>query len=218
MSMRATVLQTLLDGAFICPVAYPRGEYEHLLDATERLEIDAWFNEIGRRLARIGEDGAFFCAPLVIDASNMASVRENLRSFRDVHGPYVQMINFIRESQDEFLCSAGEVIQLAELETAVNESSTLESQLRALLGVISGSNARNSNRDFLKRLLEHLKTAGYLVVANPQTETYQVTGKIDHLHAVLQFIVENEPAIEKRPIEEETGDLLTAETSEDDQE
>lgn len=216
MTTRSTVLQALLDGSFICPVAFSQGEYEHLLDAQAQQEVDAWLNEIGKRLARVGDAGAFFCAPLAVDASNMTAVRESLRSFRDVYGPYVQMINFIREAQDAFLCSAGEYIQLAAMETAVNDSSTLESQLRALLGVITGSNARNSNRDFLKRLLEHLKSAGYLVVANAQSETYQVTGKIDHLHAVLQYIIENEPAIAQKPTEDESqDDLLIADALED---
>jgi hypothetical protein len=44
-------------------------------------------------------------------------------------------------------------------------------------------------------MLETMREAGYLVLANAQNETYRVTGKIDHLHAVLEFIIEQEPIV-----------------------
>ena len=76
--------------------------------------------------------------------------------------------------------------------------------------MISGSSLKNTNRDFLKRMLEHLKSAGYLVISNPQNETYRVTGRIDHLHAVLEFIAEQQPVIAESPEEAaQTEDLVT---------
>ncbi|MNV90652.1 hypothetical protein D3C71_1850600 [compost metagenome] len=80
---------------------------------------------------------------------------------------------------------------LYELEKAVSQSSVLETQLKSLLGVISNAAQRSSNHENLRRLLEHLMRDGYVMLANKDTGAYQVTGKVDQLYAVLQFLDEN---------------------------
>lgn len=207
--MQSQTLNALLAGQFICPIAFEQ-EFEDLQDPVTRDEIEQWLAKIDRRLARIGEEGAFFVAPMQIMAQHTTKVREDLKDFRDTYGPMVSMLNLIRVSKEGFTCSPGDFVQLAEIERGINESPTLEMQLRALVGVIDGSSLKNTNRDFLKRMLEHLKRAGYLVISNPQNETYRVTGKIDHLHAVLDFIAEQKPVIAESPEDTaQTEDMVT---------
>lgn len=207
--MQSQTLNALLAGQFICPIAFEQA-FEDLQDPVTRDEIEQWLARIDRRLARLGEDGAFFVAPMQIMAPHTAKVRDDLKDFRDTYGPMVSMLNLIRVSKDGFTCSPGDFVQLAEIERGINESPTLEMQLRALVGVIDGSSLKNTNRDFLKRMLEHLRRAGYLVISNPQNETYRVTGKIDHLHAVLDFIAEQKPVIAESPEDAaQTEDLVT---------
>ena len=59
--MNARVLKLLLAGEYICPVRY-RMEFELLGDTAEREEVDAWLLSLGMRLARLGDEGAFFLA------------------------------------------------------------------------------------------------------------------------------------------------------------
>ncbi|RFP76140.1 hypothetical protein DY262_20400 [Hydrogenophaga borbori] len=54
---------------------------------------------------------------------------------------------------------------------------------------------RLSNNELLRKMLDRLRAEGYLVVSNASTETYQITGKVDHLHAVMQYLVENVPEL-----------------------
>lgn len=192
--MKHQTLSTLLGGHFVCPVAFP-AEYEDLLPPQNQAEVEEWLSKLDRRLARLGEDGAFYVAPLQVQAQHAAKVRDDMRGFRDTYGPLVSMLNLIRVAKEGFACTPGDYIQLAELEQAVNESETIAAQLRGLIGIITNSAARLTNREVLKRLLEHLRSAGYLVVANATNETYRVTGKVDHLHMVLEFIAEQQPAI-----------------------
>lgn len=187
--MYATTLNLLLEGAYICPVAFAQA-YEQLDDPAVAGEIDETLGRLNMRLARVNEDGAFFMAPAVLQAQHTARVREELLRFRDVYGPAVRMLNLMRLAKDDLGLRMGETVQLAELEQAINNSSSLESQLRGLHGVVSGTVARNSNRDFLKKLLENLRWDGFLVLSNAQTETYRVTGKIEQIHSVLEFIAE----------------------------
>ena len=209
--MQAPVLHKLLAGEYICPIAFPP-EYEQLQDDAVRTDVEAWLDQLGMRLARLGDDGAFFMAPAQLQPAQLNRVKDELLRFRDVYGPWIRMLNLIRLAKEGFHCVMGDYVQVAELETAINESSTLEGQLRQLHGVIANAAARHSNREFLKRLLEHLKADGLLVLVNPQSETYRVTGKIDQLHAVLEFIAEHEAvmtfSVDDQLQDAETMDLL----------
>ena len=189
--MNAGVLRLLWAGEYICPVRYPL-EYEILSDATEQEEVGAWLLHANLRLARLGEEGAFFMAPDVIGAADITRIKGEFAKFRDTYGPAVLLLDFIRQSDvGARLLVPGEYIVLYELEKAVSQSSVLETQLKSLLGVISNAAQRNSNHENLRRLLEHLMRDGYVVMANKDTGAYQVTGKIDQLYAVLQFLDEN---------------------------
>jgi Mg2+ and Co2+ transporter CorA len=196
----SNVRKLLMKGQFICPVTF-ESEYLWLCNPQNHLQVNAWLEAIDMQLARVHADGAFFCAPLTIESSDANKVRDDLKHFRDTYEPMVRMFNLVREAKHELVLVPGAFIQLAELEQAVNESPILESQLRAMVGLINKVSSRFSNREMLKRMLETMKDDGYLVLANVQNETYRVTGKIDHLHAVLEFIVEHTPIAEERPPE-----------------
>jgi hypothetical protein len=164
------------------------------------------------RLARLGEEGAFFMAPDVIGAADVTRIRNELKDFRDTYGPAVLLLDFIRQSDvGGKLLVPGEYVVLHELERAVSQSSVLETQLKGLVNVISSAAMRNSNHENLRRLLDHLQRDGYVMLANRESGAYQVTGKIDQLYSVLQFLDENKvvPDQEIDDLEEATqADLL----------
>lgn len=189
--MNAGVLRLLWAGEYICPVRYPV-EYEILEDTEVREKVGQWLLEANMRLARVGDEGAFFMAPDVIGAADITRIKGELSRFRDTYGPAVLLLDFIRQSDvGGKLLVPGEYVVLYELEKTVSQSSVLETQLKSLLAVISNAAQRNGNHENLRRLLEHLMRDGYVVLANKDTGAYQVTGKIDQLYAVLQFLDEN---------------------------
>ena len=209
--MNASVLKLLLAGEYICSIRY-RNEFDLLADPQEREETQAWLLAVNMRLARLGEEGAFFMAPDVIGAADVTRIRNELKDFRDTYGPAVLLLDFIRQSDvGGKLLVPGEYVVLHELERAVSQSSVLETQLKGLVNVISSAAMRNSNHENLRRLLDHLQRDGYVVLANRESGAYQVTGKIDQLYSVLQFLDENKvvPEQEIEDLEEATqADLL----------
>lgn len=189
--MNAKVLKLLLAGEYICPVRY-RTEFELLADATEREEVDAWLLSLGMRLARLGDEGAFFLAYDYIGPKEITQVKNELLKFRDEYGPAVLLLDFIRQADaGRVQLSPGEYLVLYQLEAAVSQSSMLETQLKGLLSVITNAAMRNTNHENLRRLLDHLARDGYVVLANKDTGAYQVTGKVEQLYSVLQFLDEN---------------------------
>lgn len=218
--MIANLLQNLLAGQYICPVAF-QDDFDKLEKASVRSEVNAWLAKLDMRLARLSDTGAYFMARSVIAAQHCSAVKEDLLKYRDVYGPILLMLNHIRQAKTEGLeFSPGERIQIAELETGIIENASLAAQLRQLYGVIKGITRDATNRTYLKRMMEHLREDGFVVLSNAQTESYQFTGKIDHIHAVLEFISEHEAIVglevDDQAHDGDTGDLFaTAELSHD---
>lgn len=189
--MNTKALKLLLAGEYICPVRY-RLEFELLEDSAEREEVDTWLMALGMRLARIEDEGAFFLSFDHIGQKEITQVKNELLKFRDEYGPAVLLLDFIRQTDlSRVQLSPGEYIALYELEATVSQSSTLEVALKGLLGYITNAAMRNTNHENLRKLLDHLAKDGYMMLANKDSGTYQVTGKIEQLYAVLQFLDDN---------------------------
>lgn len=196
--MNPSTLQLLLAGEYICEYTHADA-FRALESEEERDAADAWLRKLGMRLARIGEAGAWFMAPELVTDKVATKLRGELREFRDTYGPALLMLDFIRQSNGErALCAPGERIQLVALETQVSTSTTLAAQLRDLvLGTILGGSQRYSDRENLRKLMEHLAKDGYTVLADRATETWQITGKVEQLYAVLTFLDENKVIAEE---------------------
>ncbi len=188
--MRSQTLRCLLDGNYICEYAFPQ-EYVYLTSDNNETFVNEWLSAIDMRLARVGDDGAFFMAPQALSTDDNARIREEFLRFRDVYGPAIRMLQVIRNAKDEFSLNPGEYIQHAELVQRINEIAALAEQLRSLVGVIRETDARYTNAELVKRLLEHLRKDGYLVIVDAATEMYRSTGKVMQLTQVLRFLGEN---------------------------
>lgn len=190
--MNPQTLELLLAGEYLCEYRYPDA-WQTLQDLTEREAVDGWLRRLGMRLVLVGDTGAFFMAPEGVTEKVAAKLRGELREFRDTYGPALLMLDFIRQTNGEMaLCSPGERIQLVALESHVTNSTTLAAQLRDLVqNTIRGGSARFTDRENLRKLMDHLASDGYVTLADRATETYQVTGKVEQLYAVLTFLDEN---------------------------
>jgi hypothetical protein len=190
--MNPQTLELLLKGEYVCEYAHPDA-WRSLENPADREAVDAWLRRLGMRLARVGDTGAFFMAPETVNEKVSAKLRAELREFRDTYGPALQMLDFIRQVNGEMaLCAPGERIQLVNLESQVTNSTTLAAQLRDLVqNTVHGASTRFTDRENLRKLMDHLASDGYVILADRATETYQVTGKVEQLYAVLTFLDEN---------------------------
>lgn len=207
--MNAKALRLLLEGAYICSIRY-RDEFTALEDTAEQDEVNDWLAKVNMRLARLGETGAFFMAPVFIGAREVNQVKAELLSFRDKYGPHIQMLDLIRQAgQDIIILAPGEYIARYSLEEAVSQSTILEGQLKSLIGGAAQSYSVLAN---LQKLLDNLTKDGYLILVNKDTGTYQVTGKIEQIYAVLQFLSDHraipDSEVDDQTPESDEGDLV----------
>lgn len=214
--MSAHLNKLLLAGEYVCNVRYP-AEFASMQDTETCTKVTEFLGQMDMRLARIGAEGAFFMAPNFIGLKDQAQIKSDVAKFRDVYGPQVLMIEYIRSCSGGALTLVpGEFIAMWDLEEAVSTSTMMAAKLRSLVSVIHKAATRNGDRENLQRLIDHLVKDGYLVLSSKEQSSYQVTGKIDQLHAVLAFLDENK-LIADQEIDDtsETGDLFGNESDDE---
>lgn len=189
--MRKATLEALLGGQFICPIMFPV-EYEDLSETHEA--VSQWLQPLGKRLARIGNDGAFYMAPDMIGVEDVKRVRKEMQDYRDIYGPAIRALGLIRQCDaDDLTLTPGDYISAGAIETAINANPALESHLNGIGGFIRRFVLRNSIRDRVDAVLQHLADEGFLKLIDKDRSSYRVTGRIEQLWAVIEFIAENEP-------------------------
>ncbi|WP_295433251.1 hypothetical protein [uncultured Thiodictyon sp.] len=182
-------LTLLLGGEFICAIRYPDA-WRFLEDESQRQDAAAFLARLGRRLARTRQGGAWFAAYIQVGAEERRAMREGFadikHNLRFLVGFFVHLMQALR--QDQFL-APGSLIESNRLIAAIDENPNLRIELQALAGLGKGPTGDGTLRGTLERLLKKLTDDGYLMLANPEREIYEVTGKIEYLQEVVDFLM-----------------------------
>jgi len=207
MSKLASTLKSLLAGEFICPVAHPAG-YDLLCEEEHRAAAEAWVEQLGFRLVRLSDDGAFFLAPEVADTEARAAVRESLRNVRSTLWPIVPVLEAIRQAQgqDSHL-QPGLTLWESELAERVRLTPALEQQVMEL--ALPGMRLDANSNDRISRMLEFLVKERYAMPVPNDSRGYKLTGKIEFLYAVLEVISENTELISDASVVDQEQMRLT---------
>lgn len=200
--MLERTLTLLLAGEFICGVRYPDA-WRFLEDEGRRQEVDAFLRKLRRRLTRTRHGGAWFAAYVEIGKDERRAMREGFadikHNLRLLVGFFVHVMQALR--QDQFL-APGSIIEANRLMAAIDQNPNLRGELQALAGLGKGPTGDGTLRGTLERLLKKLRDEGYLLLANPEREIYEVTGKIEYLQEVVDFLMAHQSIPDE--VEEET--------------
>jgi hypothetical protein len=196
-------LTLLLAGEFVCAVRYPDA-WRFLEDDAQRQDAETFLARLGRRLARTRQGGAWFAAYIQVGADERRAMREQFadikHNLRFLVGFFVHVMQALR--QDQFL-APGSIIESNRLIAAIDENPNLRSELQTLAALGKGPTGDGKLSSTLERLLKKLRDDGYLVLANPEREIYEVTGKIEYLQEVVDFLMAHQSIPDEIP--EETG-------------
>jgi hypothetical protein len=199
-------LTLLLSGEFVCAVRYPDA-WRFLEDEAQRREAEAYLQRLGRRLARTRQGGAWFAAYREVGAEERRQIRDGFaeikHNLRFLVGYFVHVMQALR--QDQFL-APGSLIETNRLMAAIDENPSLRGELQALASLGKGPTGDGSLRQTLERLLKRLTDDGYLVLANPEREIYEVTGKVEYLQEVVDFLMTHQSIPDEVPEGEAASD------------
>lgn len=189
------IIHSLLAGQFICQFRHP-GLYEFLQDEDERNRVTQWVEAVGYRLSRLGEQGAFFLSCGAIDADRRAGIRKQFKDIKTEQWPRMQFLMTAQHAlENDLLLTPGSLIELPYLVDKISNSPKLTDDFRAVLPYLNGARVSTSLHDNLKRTLDGMCSDGYLTVRNAEREIYMVTGKINYLHQVIEFLLDHEPSV-----------------------
>lgn len=212
MSKLESALKQLAKGAFVCETRYS-DEYEALSSPEGRRKADEWLGAIGYRLARLSDDGAFFMAHSVVTTEMRAGFRDELKNVRSKLEPIVKFLETIRQAQGRNpQIHAGDMLWESELIESIRNSPTLEARVTDMRD-ISGARVGESLNDRVRRMLTQMETDGYVVEKMSATlKGYRITGKIDYLYQLIDFIAANTQALTDEGVDDQMGEQLRIES------
>jgi hypothetical protein len=197
-------MSLLLSGEFVCEVRYPDA-YRFLATDAHQKDANAYLARIGRTLAATEQSGAWYAA---YDRIN----QEEKRAIKDEFTQIKQKIRFLveffvksmRATSQEVFYSRGDKIEAHALMAAIDGNPGLRAEFQALGTVGRGGATDGKMKGSLDRQLNFLVDSGYLIVSNAEREIYQVTGKIEYLTEVVQFLMTTDNIPEDMGDEQDT--------------
>ncbi|XZG69061.1 hypothetical protein ACTSKR_10395 [Chitinibacteraceae bacterium HSL-7] len=179
----------LLSGEFICEIRYPE-PFRYLADDASQKDCNAYLARIGRTLACTELGGSWY-------ASYAAMGDDERRFIKTEFTKMWQRTRFLvdffgkamRASNKEEYYSRGDKIEFHALMAAVDGNPGLRAEFQNLSRLTGGSTSDGKLRSLLTNCFKELVSDGYLVVANAEREIYQVTGKIEYLTEVAQYLM-----------------------------
>jgi len=182
-------MSLLLSGEFVCPVRYPDA-YSYLSEEEHRRDADAYLARIGRKLARTDLGGAWYMAYERIGQEEKQAVRNEFsRIKQDIRFIVDFFVKAMRATGQEAFYSRADKIEVHTLMAAIDNNPGMRAEFQSLAALGRGTASDGKLKSILDRHLRLLTNEGYLVVANAEREIYQVTGKIEYLNEVVQFLM-----------------------------
>lgn len=204
------IIPVLLSGEFICPVSFHE-EHSYLPDNVNQNTVNEFLGKIGYRLTKTRHGAAFFATHLEVgDKDEKKDAKVLFTHIKHTLRPLVSFIEMVmRAMQNDEILAAGAVIESNKLMAAIDTNPSFRNDLQSLTTQLKGISADGTDRGRLDKVLRRFKDDGYLVLANADREIYQVTGKIEFILEVIEFLMEHEGIVDDEESElPEQGSLL----------
>lgn len=179
----------LLSGQFICEVRYPDA-YRFLAIESNQKDVNAYLARIGRSLVMTEQRGAWYAAYEQIGTDEKRAIKEEFSRIKQKVRFLVDFfVKAMRASGMEVFYSRGDKIEAHALMAAIDGNPGLRAEFQAMGNVGRGGATDGKLRGSLDRQLKLLVEDGFLICVNEEREIYQVTGKIEYLTEIVQFLM-----------------------------
>lgn len=182
------LLERLLAGEFICQIR-DEDAYRHLSQESTRAELNQYLLILNRRIVQSDSGSVFYLGFVELNKAARESLTKQFNETVQSLLPLLEWLQLVQEvmGQDRAL-TAGDTLKMQEfvLRSEDNQSLRLRvSQLAAMPFFNSHSEALDGQ---IKLIFRRLKEHGYLLQPHSERQYYIVTGKIDYLIEIIDFI------------------------------
>jgi hypothetical protein len=201
-------MRLLLSGEFVCEVHYPDA-YRFLAVDAHQKDANAYLARINRTLAATEQGGAWYAAYDRIDQDEKRAIKDDFTQIKQKIRFLVEFfVKAMRATDQEVFYSRGDKIEAHALMAAIDGNPGLRAEFQAMGTVGRGGATDGKMKGSLDRQLNFLVDNGYLVVSNADREIYQVTGKIEYLTEIVQFLMTTDSIPDDMGDEQDTTALL----------
>jgi hypothetical protein len=201
-------MSLLLSGEFLCEVRYPDAFRFLAVDAHQK-DANAYLARIGRTLATTELGGAWYATYDRINQEEKRAIKEDFTQIKQKIRFLVEFfVKAMRATNQEVFYSRGDKIEAHALMAAIDGNPGLRAEFQAIGTVGRGGATDGKMKSSLDRQLALLVDTGYLVVSNAEREIYQVTGKIEYLTEIVQFLMTTDNIPEEMGDEQDTTATL----------
>ncbi|MGV8894072.1 MAG: condensin complex protein MksE [Burkholderiaceae bacterium] len=185
------VVQALLTGEFICPVSNHEG-FSFLNVQDNQHAVNDYLGKIGLHLAETRHGGAYFAAHNVTGGHERKTAKEVFTDIKQTLRPVVSFLDMVmRAMQSDDFLAVGTPIEVNKLMAAIDANPSFRNDLQTLATQLKVQ-ADGTDRTRLEKVLKSFRDKGYLLLSNPEREIYQITGKIEFIQEVIEFLMEHD--------------------------
>ena len=207
------VATRLLEGAFICESTAPE-DFRWLNSDDNRATICEYLDKIGRHLAKTPNDQAYYVTWNRVGQNERAAVKGIFTEIKQTIRPLIHFIRLCMEVEKKDSSPIpSDRLEYTMLLKAVTENAHLFEVLREF-GMMGKEYAVSdaSAKGMLNKVIQQMEKRGYLILINPEQESYRFTGKLDYYYQIIDFLVENEgisdPSSQEQEAMPEQGRLV----------
>lgn len=182
-------MSLLLKGEFVCEVRYAEA-YRFLSVESNQKDANAYLTRIGRSLSLTDQKGAWYATYDQIGQEEKRVIKEEFTLVKQKIRFLVEFfVKAMRATERELFYSRGDKIEAYALMAAIDGNPGLRSEFQALSNFGRSGATDGKLKGNLDRQLRTLVDEGYLINVHADREIYQVTGKIEYLTEIVQFLM-----------------------------
>ncbi len=193
------IIELLLTGKFICNHSY-RDLYLELDDEIINSKVRQALDLLGRKLMRTDRSQTYYAAYKEVTPDNKESIRQNQVMMHEIIRPIVGFMTIINtfDSSDRAV-QRGDEYRPSLIEEASHTNSDLTKTIETISRhpKLKKSKANVTIRERINAITDFMLKHQIITTFNKEKGIYIVTGKIDYVYSMLEFIDQRESIVEK---------------------
>lgn len=197
------IARELLQNKFICPISNEPA-YDWLKTADNFARMQSILEPLGVKLTTFADGDVFTGVNVAVSEADKKRV---VKEFEEIHYniyPIVDMLTALASAdEDGDTLYMGKILKQDKLIITVNHNQEFASRLKKVAEFTNSVNKPNDEQ--VEALLNKLQKDELIYLVNPAQKIYRVTGKMEYINRVIEFI--NENYLEKQSEEDEQQGL-----------
>lgn len=184
-----TIARDLLQNKFICPVSDELAYY-WLKEPSNFKRMQGNLAPLGIKLVSFGDNEVFAGLNIAMSDTDKKKVVKDFETIHHDISPIVDILIALSTADDNGdTLYPGMTLKHDRLVISVNNDKDFESRLHKVSR--ENNSISKPNDAQIEAMLQNLQKEGLLVLTNTAKKIYKVTGKIEYINRIIEFINEN---------------------------